>query len=388
MRWIMAKPKRAIPNAVKLALLRRALAEQPESVACLTNLGDALAATRDFAAAAESYGMALALDPDGFSSWNMFARCELNLGRLATVLDLCDNAEAYGSSGEICCIRGRALAKLGQPDAARAQFTRALALGDCGLVPLKKLLEPLAWEEGGGALEEFCDALARPWRDTALVRAHRAIALSRQGRVAEARRIIDLDRHIWRVEIALPTRFADIAEFNSVLAREIQAGPEPAHSGRDGFDLTSRPPHDGKPAHLALFAIIRDAMTQYLAQAQDRALADILPSAPTTALLHHNNLVLRNDAANGEHIHGRGLVSAVYHVAVPAAVTHAEDHRGSLVLGPCMEMTRGHEGCWGKRFIKPIPGWLILFPSHIFHDVIPTRTNDPRISVVADMWPV
>jgi hypothetical protein len=57
------------------------------------------------------------------------------------------------------------------------------------------------------------------------------------------------------------------------------------------------------------------------------------------------------------------------------------------LLGCCDEYTRGHAPVWGTRRIKPEPGVLLIFPSHIFHDVVPTGSDEPRISVVADLKP-
>ena len=39
--------------------------------------------------------------------------------------------------------------------------------------------------------------------------------------------------------------------------------------------------------------------------------------------------------------------------------------------------------CWGTRHIKPEAGSLVIFPSHIFHDVVPSRTQALRIAVAA-----
>ena len=73
---------------------------------------------------------------------------------------------------------------------------------------------------------------------------------------------------------------------------------------------------------------------------------------------------------------------------MPELDASAGDHRGDLVLGPCNGLAGGHRACWGERHIPAQEGWLTLFPSHIFHDVVPTGSDAPRISAVADLSPV
>ena len=48
---------------------------------------------------------------------------------------------------------------------------------------------------------------------------------------------------------------------------------------------------------------------------------------------------------------------------------------------------RGKEG-EVMRAIPAEPGWLTIFPSHIFHDVAPTGASEPRISVISDLIPL
>ncbi|MEZ0244805.1 MAG: hypothetical protein ACAH11_15635, partial [Sphingomonas sp.] len=61
---------------------------------------------------------------------------------------------------------------------------------------------------------------------------------------------------------------------------------------------------------------------------------------------------------------------------------------GALLLGVCDGFVRGHTPCWGTRAIPAAPGWLTIFPSHIFHDVAPTGAVEPRISVISDLIPL
>ena len=43
------------------------------------------------------------------------------------------------------------------------------------------------------------------------------------------------------------------------------------------------------------------------------------------------------------------------------------------------------EEAFDRGYIKPIAGVATLFPSHIFHSVVPTRSEQPRIAVPFDL---
>jgi hypothetical protein len=123
-------------------------------------------------------------------------------------------------------------------------------------------------------------------------------------------------------------------------------------------------------------------MEQWIAQMDARGLAAVMPPPPPAAQLYRGNTVLIGEGRNGAHIHGIGYVSAVYHVSLPPG------DGGDLVLGCCSSKTGGYEPCWGTRHIKPKEGWLTLFPSHVFHDVVPTGLSVPRVSVACDLIPL
>jgi Putative 2OG-Fe(II) oxygenase len=124
-----------------------------------------------------------------------------------------------------------------------------------------------------------------------------------------------------------------------------------------------------------------------LDEARGRGLDAVMPPPPKEGHLYESSTVLSGPGHNGEHIHGNAYVSSVYHVLVPDSVSSADDSRGALALGLCASYTGGYTPCWGARYIKPVAGSLVIFPSHIFHDVVPSRTPMPRIAVAADLQP-
>ncbi|MES2443839.1 MAG: putative 2OG-Fe(II) oxygenase [Pseudomonadota bacterium] len=379
MRWLETQATEAIPPAAKLALLQKAIDARPGDARAYAQLGEALLLLHRHQPAIEAFEAAAARDPAGFAGWPLLAVCYLRTGRPAEALAACERG--HGRPGaQLHIQRGLALRALRRFDEARAAFEAANALGDPSLGALKALLHPLAVKADGGPLLAYCDALDSRYRDTALVRAHRALALSRLGRTDEAGELVDLERHVRRVPLDSP-----FAGFNRALAEEIARNPAPEAPPSEGFDITYSPQTHARPALSALLAMVRDAIGAYV---EDGAGLASLPPPPEAATLYSASVILRRDGANGEHVHARGYVSTVYHVLVPEAVTRAGDDRGALALGACEHYTRGYRPCWGVRHIKPVAGWLTLFPSHVFHDVVPSRSDDPRISVSADLRPV
>lgn len=382
MRWIEATAEPATP-ALRATLLRQAIAQAGARADRYGELGRALSLCGDHAGGAEAYEAALRLEPQSIPFWYGLAKAHLDRDDYDAVLAVCDRSGS--PSPRLQYLRGRALSRLERGAEARTVLRAAVAGGS--LSALQELLRLLAREEDATGLLALCDTAQPDHAATALVRAYRAIALCRAGRRDEAARLVDLERHVLREPISPPPQFGGIAPFNQALAEEILADPSPDTARRDGLDINYRPRVHRSPAFVALYAFMRDAMERYLAELPARGLADVMPPPPDTANFATANLVLRRDAANGEHIHGLGYLSCVYHVVVPPSVVEADDNRGALALGVCGQHTGGYAPCWGVRHIKPQAGWLTVFPSHVFHDVVPSGTQSPRISVVADMRP-
>jgi hypothetical protein len=277
---------------------------------------------------------------------------------------------------------------LRRPADARDAFWSAVKSNGTHIPALRALLAPMAREPDGEGLLDFCDALPQSSKDTALVRAHRAIALSRIGRIAEALQIVDLERHVACVPFDPPAQFGAIGQFNRQLSDDILADRAPAKPASEGFDYNPAPQFRRSENFLALREFIKSTIDDFLSEAPRRGLDAVMPPPPTEGSLYQSSTVLRGEGHNGEHVHGNAYVSSVYHVLVPESVSSADDNRGALALGVCASYTGGYTPCWGARYIKPVAGSLVIFPSHIFHDVVPSRTQMPRIAVAADLQPV
>jgi tetratricopeptide (TPR) repeat protein len=387
MRWLESESNFDIPSAAAISMLREAIAQQPNNPVLHARLGEIFEKSRLFGDGADAYEAAARQAPEDFAAWPRLANCYVELDRPEAALDACRRGEARGPSAELHFQRGRALFKLRRPADARDAFRSAVKSNGTHIPALRALLAPMAREPDGAELLDFCDALPQSSKDTALVRAHRAIALSRVGRIAEALQIVDLDRHVARVPFDPPAQFGAIDQFNRHLADDILADRAPAKPASGGFDYNPAPQFRRSETFLALREFIKSAIDNFLGEARGRGLDAVMPPPPEAGHLYESSTVLRGPGHNGEHIHGNAYVSSVYHVLVPESVSSADDSRGALALGLCESYTGGYTACWGVRYIRPVAGSLVIFPSHIFHDVVPSRTQMPRIAVAADMQP-
>jgi len=387
MRWLKPESKFITPPAMAIPVLNKAIEKDPDKPALYARLGEAFMQSGRFGDAAEVYEIAARQAPGDFPAWPKLAVCYLELGRPEDALDACRRGESRGPSAAIQFQRGCALRKLGRLGEARDAFLSAIKI-NTHLDALKALLKPLAQRSDGRELLDFCDSLPPSYQGDPLVRANRAIALSRLGRSEEALQIVDLERHVARIPFAPPAEFAGIEQFNRQLADDILADRPAGTPDNKDCDINYAPRFHQSQALLLLRDFVESAMDIYLEEFCDRKLDAVMPPPPAAGTLFASSVVLQAGGRNGEHVHPGGYLSAVYHVLVPDSVTQASDNRGALVLGRCDSYTRGYVPCWGSRYIKPIAGSLVIFPSHFYHDVVPSRARSPRISVAADLRPV
>jgi Putative 2OG-Fe(II) oxygenase/Tetratricopeptide repeat len=385
MRWIEKPRSKPIRAEVLVKLLEKAGGRASERPDWHIDCARMHAVQGNYASAVESYEAAVRLDAEAFRYWANLADAYCQLESFDAALDACDRSDS--DAPDILCERGRVLGKLGRRDEAREVLLSALRTKGAESA-LHTLLRMFAVDEDGTRLLEICDGLAPRYADTAMARAYRAIALSRLGRTQDALEIMNIERYMVRTPFAPPAALGPLENFNRILAEEILGDPSPFSPRRGDLELNWTPRIRNSPRLAALYDFIRAEMLRYLDDMPARGLASIMAPRPDAALFDTFNVVLRNDGSNGEHIHALSHISAVYHVAVPDSVAQAADDRGALALGCCGSHTNGYSPCWKVHHIKPVAGWLTLFPAHFFHDVVPTHTSAPRISVAADLKPI
>jgi Flp pilus assembly protein TadD len=93
---------------------------------------------------------------------------------------------------------------------------------------------------------------------------------------------------------------------------------------------------------------------------------------------------LRDNGWQSNHVHDRGWISSAYFVALTPSENPRDPRHGWLKLG---EPNRPPPGCGPEAFVEPKEGLLVLFPSYMWHGVIPFE-GDERLSLSFDVAPV
>lgn len=85
------------------------------------------------------------------------------------------------------------------------------------------------------------------------------------------------------------------------------------------------------------------------------------------------------------HIHSEGWISSVYYVAVPGVCENEAVQEGWLKFGePTADFGEGYVP---RRFVKPKPGRLVLFPSYLWHGTTPFTAAQSRMTIAFDIVP-
>lgn len=83
------------------------------------------------------------------------------------------------------------------------------------------------------------------------------------------------------------------------------------------------------------------------------------------------------------HIHPRGWITGVFYAASPEA-TWGDDDQGALRIGRPANVDENAPG-WPDLTIPPVPGRLLLMPSHASHWSIPLKEPGLRIAIAMDV---
>lgn len=375
-----------------LPLLRKATQLKPNDAEVLTNYGAVLQSLGKLEEAMAHHRRALKARPG-------YGKAQGNLG--AALLQGGSHEEAAkvfrraldGAPrfAEAAAGLGVALQRLGRLDEAGAAQAKAIELDPENAGYRYNLAATrLAQGAPAEALEILEGALAREPGEM------RKLAF-KTGLLAECRKqdqlevLLDFDRLIAAVPLAVPPGYADIEAFNGDLAdhlrahRSLQFEP-PTKATRKGWqsgEVLSKPEGPLVALRGGLEAAIRD----YLAAHPRDPAHPFLARRPSAWRLKGWATVLESEVHQTTHIHPTGWLSGVYYPALPGALRDGEDgEAGWIEFGrpgtdfPLTAVPRVHS-------LRPREGLLVLFPSYFYHRTLPFSSDEPRVSFAFDVIP-
>lgn len=100
MRWLESESNFDMPSTAAIAMLREAIAQQPNNPVLYARLGDIFEKSRLFGDGAEAYETAARQAAEDFAAWPKLANCYVELDRPEAALDACRRGEARGPSAD------------------------------------------------------------------------------------------------------------------------------------------------------------------------------------------------------------------------------------------------------------------------------------------------
>lgn len=234
----------------------------------------------------------------------------------------------------------------------------------------------------------FCGSLLAERPSRAGPRYAKAVALVKLGRIEEACELMSMAGRVETVQLKTPASYPDDETFRGELAREIRSNPtlrfDPQSKTTRGGLQTQVLRRPDAVAVEALVGQIKEAVDAYEARLQ--ASGD--PFAQTRPeRVHLNTWAVIYDGAGKQkpHMHPKGWITGVYYVSAPRAPGE-NAYRGPLVLGADNPIKDFGAPPWSTQEIEPVPGRLVMFPSHLPHATIPPGGDDgERICVTFDV---
>jgi Flp pilus assembly protein TadD len=205
------------------------------------------------------------------------------------------------------------------------------------------------------------------------------------------RELYDYDRLVRSYMLEPPPGWSSMAELNAALRTALTARHRFAchpldQSLRHGSQTTRNLSAESDAAIGAALQAFQAPIADYL-----RALG----RAPLHPLSARNvggavitgawSVQLQREGFHVNHLHSQGWISSAYYVDVPDEVQDTALRSGWLKFG---ETRFPVPGATAEKYLQPIPGRLVLFPSYMWHGTTPIHGAQPRLTIAFDALPV
>jgi tetratricopeptide (TPR) repeat protein len=290
----------------------------------------------------------------------------LALGRMAEARETLRAVTASGRTDETAWIN-LALAEraLGAPAAALAALREACDIDPRNARAVAERVEVLIDLDRAAEACTLAERHLDRHPEDRQVLAAWALALGSAGRPAEAQAIADPARMVTVHDLGDTVLTAALcAELAALLRDEASARDDPPGKATYGGRQTGELDPASHPALLALGSLLVDL-----------ALATRGEDPRGEVALRMWGTLLPPGGAQRPHHHPLGHLSGVVYLALPEAMQAEDPLAGALEFGRPQAV----------HAVAPLPGRVVLFPSHLWHGTRPFSAPGLRISVAFDV---
>lgn len=270
-------------------------------------------------------------------------------------------------------------------------FERAQSLAEGDVRIAGRLAEALL---SAGAADRAHDVLQRtlsvaPHDQENLARL--TIALRLLGEQQAHAALVDYDRLARPVLVPPPEGFKDTAAFHAALAPYLMqkhlAKQHPTdQTVRGGTQTLGALFDDPDPLIVQLRQRLQEAVEKFVADLpEDRRHPFLSRKSSALRFAGSWSVILRRGGFHTNHIHPEGWISSAYYINVPPEAATSADRQGWFKLGETNPDTS--PALAAERWIQPVEGSLVLFPSYFWHGTQAFQEGDTRLTVAFDIVP-
>ena len=202
--------------------------------------------------------------------------------------------------------------------------------------------------------------------------------------------LYDYDRFVQVYDLTPPKGYDSITAFNAALKTRLEYYHE---FDSEPLNQTLR---GGIQTNMDLFFVDDPVLKDFfkMLDAPIKAYMDHIGRDAVHPLLRRNTGRYRFNGAwsvklsphghHVNHVHPKGWISSSYYVDLPDIIDSSEAHEGWIKFGqPNLEGLN----LPAEKFVQPISGRLVLFPSYMWHGTIPFSGHQSRLTLPFDVVP-
>jgi uncharacterized protein (TIGR02466 family) len=288
--------------------------------------------------------------------------------------------------------RGKCETRLGLIEQAKATLQKALEFDPNNKDACKRLAAIMLDDGQPAALIQWTDDMLLQGVNHARLFGARVLAFAQAGHMEAARSAEGFDSLHQSEQLEPPPGWSDIEQFNAALAEELVNHPAMRYERYgSASELTWRienPSRPDTPLFKALIAQIIKTLGKHVSalEGSDHIWA---AACPENAFLRNWCVITESTGFETWHVHQFGWLSGVYYVQIPETIANGSDHNGCLAFGLPDEFVGAEASTqFGEHLVRPQPGMLLTFPSHVYHRTYPHGTGEKRICVAFDLRPL